>query len=153
MDRVTRYLRAVKRRLRLPADLRDRLLSDLLTSINARREQGESDEAILASLGTPKQAAEELNEQMKEYTFRKSPWRWPFFALAALCLLSLLWNVLLTQLLSGNNAMGIIGGADGPTAIFVTTVTGGFPWDILLRAVLALLGIYGYLRLSHCRRS
>ena len=58
MDRVTRYLRAVKRRLRLPADLRDRLLSDLLTSINARREQGESDEAILASLGTPKQAAE-----------------------------------------------------------------------------------------------
>ena len=78
---------------------------------------------------------------MKEYTFRKSPWRWPFFALAALCLLSLLWNVLLTQLLSGNNA------------IFVTTVSGGFPWGILLRAALALLGIYGYLRLSHCRRS
>ena len=27
-----------------------------------------------------------------------------------------------------SSAIGIIGGADGPTAIFVT---GGFPWEIL----------------------
>lgn len=151
MDRVTRYLRAVKRRLRLPADLRARLMNDLATTISARREQGESDDAILASLGTPKAMAAELNEQMKDYTFRKSPWRWPCLAAAALCLLSLLGTAALT-LFFHSDAMGVIGGADGPTMIFVTTATGGFPWDILLRAALAILGIYGYLRLSHCRR-
>ena len=32
-------------------------------------------------------------------------------------------------------SIGVIGGADGPTAIFVT---GGFPWGILLLAVVCI---------------
>ena len=37
-------------------------------------------------------------------------------------------------------SIGIIGGADGPTAVFVT---GRFPWEILLVAVAALcIGIW-----------
>ena len=56
-------------------------MADFLSAINARKEDGQSEETILAELGTPKQAAKELNEQMKEYTYKKSPLRWGCFIL------------------------------------------------------------------------
>lgn len=37
-----------------------------------------------------------------------------------------------------SSAIGIIGGADGPTAVFVT---GSFPWGILLLAGLCIVAI------------
>ena len=40
MNEVKRYMNAVERKLRLPRDLRARVMSDLMTSISARREQG-----------------------------------------------------------------------------------------------------------------
>ena len=52
-------------------------------------EDGQKENEILAELGTPKQAAQELNRQMQEYTYRKSPWRWGALGLAifsGLCL-------------------------------------------------------------------
>jgi Na+-transporting methylmalonyl-CoA/oxaloacetate decarboxylase beta subunit len=46
-------------------------------------------------------------------------------------------------------SVGIIGGADGPTAIFVTTPD----WVHWLLPVAALgVGIWGYLRLRRCRQ-
>ena len=47
-------------------------------------------------------------------------------------------------------SIGIIGGADGPTAIFVTT-SPGFDWDIVLMAGLLIGGIAGFLRLRRCK--
>ena len=38
-----------------------------------------------------------------------------------------------------SRSIGIIGGADGPTAIFVT---GGFPWEVLLLGCLFIGAIF-----------
>ena len=73
---MEKYLRAVRRRLNMPKVLKDRVMMDFASSIEARIEDGQSEEAIWAELGTPKEAAAEMNRQMQEYTYKKSPWRW-----------------------------------------------------------------------------
>ena len=78
------YIRSVRQRLNLPKAVKDRVISDFISSIEARREAGMSEEAILAELGSSRKAAAELNDQMKEFTFRKSPWRFACLALAVL---------------------------------------------------------------------
>lgn len=114
-----------------------------------------------------REAAQDLNMQRKEDTYRKSPWRFFFLGLAVLSggyllfcrlLLSLVLGMDgLTQSFSPNEAatIGIIGGADGPTAIFVTgtTVLGqGFDWELLLIAVVFVASVAAFLRLRKCRR-
>ena len=152
--KMKKYCNAVERRLNLPLAVKARVMSDFSSSIQARRDAGQTDEEIFAEFGTPKEAAAELNEQMKEYAYRKSPWRYVFLALAILCALWLAWYLGLTwfaQLLANEAAtIGIIGGADGPTAIFVST-TRGIDWDIVLIAALLIIGIAGFLRLRKCK--
>ena len=83
---------------------------------------------------------------------RKSPWR--FLCLAA-AILSGLWLIvdnilpwLMLKTLSTEAAsIGIIGGADGPTAIFVTSHPAGF-WNDLIPLVILIFGIVGFLFLS-----
>lgn len=58
-----RYLRAVRRRLTLPKKMKDRVMDNLRSSINERREAGQTDAEILAALGSAKQAASELTAQ------------------------------------------------------------------------------------------
>lgn len=160
---MKKYIRSVERRLNLPKDIRARVMSDFASSIQERREAGQTDEAIRAELGTPKQAAAELNAQMKEFAYRKSPWR---FVCIALAVLSAGWILLsrlflyfgmfletLTWSFSPNPAasIGIIGGADGPTAIFVTGPV-GFDWDVAIVAAVLIVSILGYLRLRKCKQ-
>ena len=59
-----RYLRAVRRRLTLPKKMKDRVMDNLRSSINERREAGQTDAEILAALGSAKQAASELTAQL-----------------------------------------------------------------------------------------
>ena len=160
--KMKKYVNAVERRLNLPREIKARVMSDFSSSIQARRESGMTEEDIYAELGSPQKAAADLNEQMKEYTYRKSPWRFVFLACAAYGaakLLSGLWVnlvywfcVLFMDIRSQfvpNEAysIGVIGGADGPTAIFVTTPV----WmHYLLPAAALAVGIWGYLRLRKC---
>lgn len=157
--KMKRYVRAVERRLNLPRAIRARVMSDFASSVQARREAGMSDGEIYGELGTPKKAAADLNEQMKEYTYRKSPARF-FFALLAIYgggkLLGGLWvNIVywffrMWTTLTPNEAVsvGIIGGADGPTAIFLTTPD----WfSCLLPVIMLAVGLWGYLRLCRCK--
>ena len=44
-------------------------------------------------------------------------------------------------------SIGVIGGADGPTAIFVATT--GPDWDMVIAAALLVLGLVGYWWLKH----
>lgn len=112
-----RYLRAVRRRLTLPKKMKDRVMDNLRSSINERREAGQTDAEILAALGSAKQAASELTAQLPGYAFRKSPLR--FICLGA-AVLALLVGLLKTVTnLRGFASIGVIGGADGPTAIFI----------------------------------
>ena len=165
--KMKKYTAAVERRLNLPRKIKVRVMSDFISAITARRESGMTDEEIYGELGTPKQAAAVLNDQMKEYTYRKSPWRFVFLAAAiygTMELLSGIWVNLvylwyrfqaegqvmglgMTRLES--SSIGIIGGADGPTAIFVTApVWANYLWSLLL----VLIGIWGFHRLCRCKR-
>lgn len=156
---IKKYINAVKRRLELPRELRERVIRDFSGSIAARREAGQSFEEIVAELGSPQKAAGELNEQMKEFIRPKSPWRYFFGAVAALGVLRLLPELIGKLLLlflqvkesvpGGASCVGIIGGADGPTAVFVTVSQSGR--DFLTIALLAV-GIGGLLLLSWKRR-
>ena len=158
---MKKYTNAVERRLNLPREVKVRVMTDFISSIQARREAGQTDEAIFAELGTPKQAAAELNEQMKDYAYLKSGWRWPCLVAAIISGTVLLYGGL-TQLLarmlsfSMNAAsIGIIGGADGPTAIFVTSSyePGAFWFRWALPALILIMGLMGYFRLRRCPRT
>ncbi|MBP3673732.1 MAG: hypothetical protein J6J18_07875 [Oscillospiraceae bacterium] len=152
--KMKKYTDSVERRLNLPRDVKARVMTDFVTSIAARQEAGQTDEQIYAELGEPKKVSADLNEQMKEYVYRKSPWR---FLLLALAIAAGLWLAfyagmqLMVRSLAGQAGdLGIIGGADGPTAIFVTTSS--FPdWDIVIMAAALIVGIAGYIRLRRCK--
>lgn len=153
---IKKYTAAVRRRLNLPKELKDRCQSDLLTTINLRMEAGESWSEIKASLGTADKVAADLNEQMKDYAYRKSPWRFVFLAAAVLSgawlafygvLQLLVWYIMNPP---GAASVGIIGGADGPTAIFLTS-SGGADWDLIIMGVVLITGILGFLRLRRCK--
>lgn len=97
-------------------------------------------------------------ESMNESSTRKSPWRFLFLAIAVLSGAWLAFYAAL-QLFArywvsaGEQAgIGIIGGADGPTAIFVTTAP-GFDWDPAIMAAVLVVGIVGYVRLRKCKRN
>ena len=164
MDKKLRkYLKSVERRLNLPRDIKKRVISDLESDMIARQESGLSEDAILAELGTAKKAAKDLNEQMKEFAYRKSPWRFVFAACAAYGaaeLLDKLWGKLFSWYMqrfyygfAGNEAesIGIIGGADGPTVVFVTTaVDSVYYWWIPI--LLIGVGVWGFLRLRKCKQ-
>ena len=159
--KMKKYTSAVERRLNLPRELKARVMSDFISSIEARREAGQSDVEIYGELGSPKKAAADLNRQMKEFTYRKSPWRYLFAVCAAYgaaellgSLLSALiaqilrWNVLAVNM-GASASIGIIGGADGPTAVFVTTPG----WMHYINPCLFLIiGIWGFLKFSRCKR-
>lgn len=155
---MEKYLRAVRRRLDMPKEVKKRVMADFADSVEARLENGQDEAAILAELGTPKQAAKELNEQMKDYTYQKSPWRWVCLALAVFSGLCIIYHglagLLLTLFNNVNNAsIGIIGGADGPTAVFVTTTKlySGLPAEAIYAMLLAM-GLIGFAALGRLKK-
>lgn len=159
--KMKKYCNGVARRLNLPLDVKARVMNDFTSSIAARREAGEEDEAIFAELGTPREAAELINEQMKEYAYRKSPWRWAGLAVSVLSGGILLWTELVNRLmtliytmsLGENQSLGIIGGADGPTAIFLTTVERtGVDWDTVFFVLMLTAGLAVWWHLGHLKK-
>ena len=158
-QQMEKYLKSVARRLNLPKDVKTRVMSDFTSSIEARREAGMTDDAIFAELGDAKKAAADLNEQMKEFAYRKSPWRYIFAGCAVLGGVELLGSVVSWLLYLATSdpyfavresaSVGIIGGADGPTAIFVT----GLSWaSSVIPALMLLIGIWGFSRLCKCKQ-
>lgn len=162
-----RYLRRVKHRLNLPKAIKNRVMADFESDIAARLEAGSTMQTIQEELGSPRKAAADLNEQMKEYTYRKSSWRYLFVVSAVLsggwlafyALLlrfGLLLNMLsVTSYPVPSTSIGIIGGADGPTSVFVTGVSTegyGLDWDAILIMVVFAVSILAFLRLRRCRQ-
>lgn len=155
--KMKKYTNAIERKLNMPKDLRARVLNDFISSIQGRREAGQTDEEIFAELGSPKKVACELNEQMKDYTYVKSPWRWVCFAIIIGCILSLVFGGtigLLVHLLNASvsSSVGIIGGADGSTAIFVTTSSDYIWYQTGITAIILIMAALGFYRLSRCPR-
>ena len=126
-----RYLRAVGRLL--PRKVRRAVLRDLEEQFDAAAEHGESEEGVIARLGAPEEFSAPFREERR-------PALWPPLVLAGLGLLVSaacglgLW---LQARLGGEN-VGVIGGADGPTRIYVSA--GGIsPLWLLLALGAALL--------------
>lgn len=155
---MDKYLRRVRRRLELPQNMKDRVMADFISSIQSRRDAGKTDSQIMEELGSPRSAAAVLNEQMKEYTFRKSPWRFLFGALAVYGASRLLGSLVsrviaffvgVSMAVRDSATIGIIGGADGPTAVFVTAPR----WTGLAVSFGAMaIGIAGFVLLRRLKR-
>lgn len=137
---LARYLRAVRRRLPLSEQMKDRVMDDLRSSINERREAGQTDAEIFAALGPAK-----LTAQLPGYAFRKSPLRFVCLGAAVLALLAGLLKTVTN--LRGFASVGVIGGADGPTEIFIAGPQ-IFDWaDVIAAGIVLVLGLIGYLLL------
>ena len=157
--RMKKYCNRVERRLNLPRDVKARVMTDFTSSIAARREAGESDEQIFAELGAPKEAAALLNDQMKAYAYRRSGWRWLALAVAAVSGGMFLWTKLVNWLMTlifhlsigESQSVGIIGGADGPTAIFVTTRL-GVDWEAAVFLLVMLASLAAWWCLGHLKK-
>ena len=146
---VKQYMNAIERALRVDWKTRVRIMNDLGSDFQSRRDAGQTDEQIMAELGSPKAVAAEFNAAFaEEHGPYQSPLRWIWLALAVLLPLAANWTGLQPAEAS---SIGIIGGADGPTAIFVTA---RFGWsDVLPWAVgfLALFLLAGWCRKSRGR--
>ena len=117
-----------------------------------------TEEEIYAELGSAEKVAAELNEQMKEFAYRKSPWRWLSLALAVFSGLCLVYHGLAGLLLvlfnkAYNASIGIIGGADGPTSVFVTTTKlySGLPAEAIY-VLLLIMGVVGFIALGKLKQ-
>lgn len=130
---VKRYMNAIERHLRADRQTRVRVMTELASDFQSRRESGQTDEQIMSELGAPEEVAAQFNAGLKG-PGRPSRWRWCFAALAVLVLAIVLVPVLADKLAAGQAAsLGVIGGADGPTEIYVSTspaqsLIGILPW-------------------------
>lgn len=151
---LKKYIKAVSRRLNLPAHMKKRMLSDMETTVNARIEQGETLGDVLASFGSPVKVAEEFNTEMQEYTYRKSPLRFLFLipaVLGGVWLITRVLNPIIFALSVPSSSVGIIGGADGPTSIYITAQSFN-PWWYLLPALLLIaIGVAGFILLGRLK--
>ena len=151
---MKKYMKDVKRKLNLPKDVKNRVMADLETSVRSRLEAGQTQEQIMAELGTPAEVAAELNGQMKEFAYEKSPWRWGCLALAAVSALTLVFKgaINLMAAILNKATIGGIGGADGPTAIFVTRAPESAVYSMLISALILVMSLVGFYSLGHMRK-
>ena len=146
---MRQYLRQIGRQLEVTGTLRERILSDLENDIRAGLEQGETMDKIRARMGTPEEIGKRFSEELG--TDRKLSWIWlPRAGLlmsAAVLVIFVLWNLLTGWFYpktSGGEAeaVSIIGGADGPTSIYLAGQIGGSwtePWNVILLLVAVFL--------------
>lgn len=157
MADMKKYVKSVERKLNLPRDVKQRVMADLESSIQSRMEAGQTDEQVKAELGEPAQVAAELNGQMKEFAYAKSPWRWGCLLLAVISGLTLLYKGFMNLLVAAityaeNQSVGIIGGADGPTAIFVTQSPDSAIYSMLMSGLILVMSVIGFYCLGHIRK-
>lgn len=152
------YVQATLRRVRATDAAKQRIRADLLADIAARRQAGQTWAQAEEELGSPVQAAAAINEayagsDMPRRYRRQQAARAAAIVLGVLAVLALLASPALYSLylLLGAGGAGIIGGADGPTAIFVTaqpTALGGFlaVWGLpIVLGTLALASLVAWL--------
>ena len=152
-EEVKKYLKTVQRKLNLPKEIRAKVISDLVTGICSRKENGESYEEILRSMGTAEEVAAGLNEEMKDMTYQKNKWRWLCLPVGLVSLAVILERGITGLLTHFANltvdSLGVIGGADGPTAIFVTASPGTDARSLVIAGILLIMSILAFYKLSH----
>lgn len=120
-----KYIREVEKLIPLPSRIKKEVLRDLEEAFASAAEHGETEEQVIQRLGSPKEFAENLNEQVNFERFTQEHRKRKqmlmiicifIFSMLLFGLYALIKMVTLTREIEG-----VIGHADGPTAIFVAT--------------------------------
>lgn len=148
MNEVKRYVNTVERHLRLDRTTRLRVMNDLASDLQSRLDAGETLADIQAELGDARTLADTLNREFADHRENASPWRWAFLVLAVfLALVFVVGGMTARQEAA---SIGIIGGADGPTAIYVSVQYTFLDTLYALSWLATLIG--GYCLLGPARR-
>lgn len=148
MNEVKRYVNTVERHLRLDRTTRLRVMNDLASDLQSRLDAGETLTDIQAELGDARTLADTLNREFADHRDNASPWRWAFLALALF--LALVFAVGGMTARQEAASIGVIGGADGPTAIYVSVQYTVLDTLYVLSWLATLVG--GYCLLGPARR-
>lgn len=155
-----RYLRAVKRELCLRGADRKQALKALKESFRGIRcSYGD----FITRFGSPLQTADMLNHSIEGYVFDKSDLRIPCMALgiagALVAAYRIAYGAFLRflassaaaiEIMTDSASIGVIGGADGPTSIFITTAAASHSQLItMLGLLLAAAGFTGFYLLRY----
>lgn len=137
MNPIKQYMNAIERKLHLPWAVRRRIMTDLSGDVAARLEAGKTYEEVMAEMGSPEEVAEGFHAEFAGEKKSAGVWPWLFLAGAALCAASLLRQLILRRQMAAS--IGIIGGADGPTAIFIAGQIAFSAWPLLAGFLAAFL--------------
>ena len=146
-----RYIKQVKKQLMIPASKRKAVLRDLEEAFASAAEHGENEQQVIRRPGTPEQFAAGIEEQLgvnRQKLLKTRTVVWTIIWLVV-AVVGFLVYLTIRQQQELNGALGIIGGADGPTAIIVSGPGIDVPLVMLMIAavavVLAVIGIVRYL--------
>ena len=115
-----KYIKQVKKRLAVPSSKRKTVLQDLEKTFASAAENGETEQQVIARLGTPEQFAAGIEEQFGIDRKKRLKTRTIIWTTICLVVAVIVFSVYLTIQQEMIGAIGIIGGADGPTAIIVS---------------------------------
>ncbi len=144
-----KYIKQVKKRLAVPSSKRKTVLQDLEKTFASAAENGETEQQVIARLGTPEQFVAGIEKQLGIDRAKYIKTRTIVSTVICLAVAVIGFSVYLTIQQEMIGAIGIIGGADGPTAIIVSGP--GFDISLLVlivaavALVLAVIGLIRYL--------
>lgn len=151
-EQMEKYIRQVHRHLRLSRDMKERVESDLRTDIQLRLETGKDMGEIIRDLGEPKEAARYFNEEMAgEGKGQSSKLSWIFLA-AAIVTFVLFMCYYRTAIHELSEGIAIIGGADGPTSVFIAGRVKRGDWFQVIPAISGFIAAF-FLYANFGRRS
>ncbi|MEG2403836.1 MAG: sodium ion-translocating decarboxylase subunit beta [Oscillospiraceae bacterium] len=124
------YIKSILKNVYLRRDIKKRVAADLENDIFSRRTAGEDMNTIIQDMGAPISVAQSLNDEMSEFAVPKRSLTQIlllFIIIAASA--TLVWGVGTAMEFIANipfipnkaASIGVIGGADGPTSIFVAS--------------------------------
>ena len=148
----TQYIHRVRRALTAPRATRDTILRDLQEIFASAAEHGQSEAEVIDRLGPPVDFARAAEEQLGVDRPRRLRRRMLLCTLPAAALSALFLALFgLFRSFPPHSSVGVIGGADGPTANYVTSAPSSpaAPALLLLAllcAVFAILSFLLYLR-------
>lgn len=155
------YIEEIMRHLVLPNATKKRIRQDLEQDIQSAIDQGETFDQVMRRMGSSEDVARDFNESLAAPAAVLSGKQKAVkillivvIVLSALSLLSTGIPLLFSFLFSFHQSLGIIGGADGPTAIFITGTLSPLlvAVRLLLPALFLLASIWGLRCISRAKK-
>ena len=153
--KIKKYVNAIEWHLKVPLEMKARINSDIGTEIHLRLEAGKTIDEVMAEMGTPKEVAQRFNTELKEQTLRKHPLRFLFLTLAVLVVIGTVAGGMNHFLpLLSQEEISMIGGADGPTSVYVKDAFRGRNLGYWISGIGLCLGCIGaYLLLLYGKQA